>query len=409
MHVLFIHQIFLSPDEAGSTRHFELSKYLVEKGDRVTIIASTVSYLTGKVEDRFKGKFLYKEVIEGVEVVRAWVYSKIHKSYVKRFFSFVSFMVSSIIGGLKAGEVDVIIACSPQILTGISGYILSKIKRVPFIFEIRDLWPKFAIETRVLTNPILIALAKFLERSIYRRADYFIINSPGFYGHLADFKIPKERIFLIPNGVDTAIFKPGEKYNSVRKELGLDKNFVVMYAGAHGRANGLDTVIESARLLKDCPDITFMLVGDGKEKERLIKLRDSYALKNLLFVDAQPKRRMPEFCLASDVCLAILEKRDSFKLVYPNKLFDYMASGRPTILAIDGVAREIVEEARAGVFVEPENPEMLAEAVLNLYKNRKLLEEYGTNARKYVMTHFERARIAEELHDTLKRIVRRSD
>jgi len=405
MHILFIHQIFLSPDEAGSTRHFELARYLTKRGHRVTIIASTVSYLTGSVSQRFRGKFIYRENVEGVEIFRIWAYPEIHESYIKRFWSFISFMVSSILGGLVVGKIDIIIACSPQIFTGISGYILSKIKRVPFIFEIRDLWPKFAIETRVLTNQTLIFLAGLLEKFIYKKADYFIINSPGFYGHLDGFNIPRNRIFLIPNGVDTNIFKPGIKYNTVRKKLNLDGKFVVMYAGAHGRANGLDTVIESARLLKDYAGIIFLLIGNGKEKQRLMKLKDDLGLANLLFIDAQPKNKMPEFCNAADAGLAILLKREAFKTVFPNKVFDYMACGIPTILAIDGVIRRVLEESQAGVYVEPEDARALAEAVLNLYRNRNLLERYGINARRYALEHFDRSKISGYLNEVLCNIV----
>ena len=267
MHVLFIHQIFLSPKEAGSTRHFELAKYLVKKGNKITIIGSKVSYLSGEVEEKYKGKFLFKEVIEEIEIVRVWAYSKIHKSYVRRFLSYISFMLSSIYAGLKTSKVDIIIACSPQIFTGISGIILSKIKRIPFIFEVRDLWPKFAIEAGIITNPSIIYLAESLEKFIYKRADYFIINSPGFIEHLQKFNIKKEKIFLIPNGVDTSIFIPTNRQNRVREELGLKKDFIIMYSGAHGLANSLDTIIHAASHLINYPDLKFLLVGDGKEKK----------------------------------------------------------------------------------------------------------------------------------------------
>lgn len=205
--------------------------------------------------------------------------------------------------------------------------------------------------------------------------------------------------------MDTTIFKPGEKYNSIREEFGLNENFVIMYAGAHGLANNLEIVIESARILKNYPDIVFVLVGDGKEKLRLIELKNGYGLENILFIDAQPKKRMPEFCLAADVCLAILKKLSSFKLVYPNKLFDYMASGRPTILAVDGVARKLLEKGQGGIFVKPQSPKMLADAVLKLYKDRKLVEKYGRNARKYVASYFERKKIAEDLYLALIKVV----
>jgi len=404
VHIIFIHQVFISPEEAGSTRHFELARHLVKKGHRVTIISSAVNYLTGKVNDRFKRKFLSKEIVEGVEIMRTWTYPGIHMNYIARFISFISFMFSSILGGFHAGKIDAVIACSPQIFTGVSGYVVSRVKRVPFIFEIRDLWPKFAIETRVLTNARLISLAGSLERWVYKRADHFIINSPGFYEHLEGFNIPKERISLVSNGVDTKVFTPGERYNPFREEMGLGKKFTVMYAGAHGRANGLDTVIEAAKILKGRSDIIFMMVGDGKEKDDLIRLSEGYGLKNVLFVGAQTKRKMPEICRSADVCLAILQKREAFKTVYPNKIFDYMASGRPTILAIDGVAREVLEKSEGGIFVEPEDPDALAETVLTLYNNRELAERYGENARKYVVENFDREKIAEDLNDILLKV-----
>ena len=406
MHILLIHQIFLTPLEAGSTRHFELAKYLVKKGNKVTIIGSTVSYLTGKVEERYKGKFISRESIDGVEIVRAWAYPKIHKSYVRRFFSFISFMLSSIIAGLKTKKVDVIIACSPQIFTGISGFILSKLRKVPFIFEVRDLWPKFAVETGVIANSIIIFLAESLEKFIYKRANYFIINSPGFFSHLKKFGIKKEKIFLVPNGVDTKIFKPEDRHNRVRKELGLNDDFVVMYSGAHGLANNLETIIHSARLLVDYHDIKFLFVGDGKEKSRLMKLAESYDLKNVIFADAQPKEKMPQYCNAADVCIAILKKLKSFTTTYPNKIFDYMACGRPTILAIDGVARKVIEKAEAGEFVEPDDQEQLAQKVLKFYNNPELIKQYGINARKYAEEHFDREKIAENLNNVLNKVLK---
>lgn len=405
MHILFIHQVFLAPHEAGSTRHFELARYLVRKGHKVTIIGSSVSYLTGKIDPKCKGKFLHKENIEGVDIIRTWTYSKVNKSYVTRFISFISFMLSSIIGAFKAGKTDMIVACSPQIFTGISGIVVSKIKKIPFVFEVRDLWPKFAVETKVLTNPKLIKLAEGLEKFIYKRADHFIINSPGFYTHLEGFNIPREKIMFVPNGVDTDIFQPGEKDNQFRREFNLGNKFVIMYAGAHGKANDLKTVIETARLLKNHLEILFLFVGDGKERPALEKLKNEYNLNNVLFAGAQPKSRMPEICRSADVCLAILEKHPAFKTVYPNKVFDYMASARPILLAIDGVIRDVVEKANAGFFVKQENPQALAESVLKCYNKKEQLSEYGNNGREYVVRNFERKKTAENFKQDLEKLL----
>jgi len=406
MHILLIHQFLATPNEAGGTRQFELAQHLIRKGHKITFICSTITYLTGKPSSRQKGKFLVRETIDGINIIRTYTFPGLQESFKRRIISFLTFMMSSIIGGLSVGKTDVVIASSPQIFVGISGHLLSKIKRVPFLLEIRDLWPKFAIDIGVLKSQLIIKLSVSLEKYIYKKADYFIINSPGFYDHLEKSGIERKKIFLVPNGVDTKIFSPSDKHNWVRKELGLNEDFVVLYSGAHGLANSLKTVIESARLLQCQSDIKIIFVGDGKEKRNLIQLRDKYKLNNVIFVDAQPKRKMPDYCNAADVCLAILKKLDSFKTTYPNKLFDYMACGRPTILAIDGVAREVLEKARAGEFVEPENPQQLASTILKFYNNRDLIKEYGINARSYVEEHFDREKIAEKFNNILNEITK---
>ncbi len=406
MHILFIHQFLATPNEAGGTRQFELAQHLIKKGHKITFICSTITYLTGKPLSRQKGRLFVRETIEGINIIRTYTFPGLQESFKKRIFGFLSFMVSSVIGGLSVRKTDVVLASSPQIFVGISGYLLSKIKRVPFLFEIRDLWPKFAIDIGVLKNPLYIRLSLLLEKIIYKKSDYFIINSPGFYDHLEKSGIERKKIFLIPNGVDTKYFKPSDKQNWVRKEIGLYEDFVVLYSGAFGLANSLDTVIESARYLRHQPDIKIMFVGDGKEKRNLVQLRDKYKLNNVIFVDAQPKRKMPDFCNAADVCLAILKKLASFKTTYPNKIFDYMACGRPTILAIDGVAREVLEKAHAGEFVEPENSQHLASTILKFYNNRALIQKYGINARRYVVDHFDREKIAENFNRVLKKITK---
>jgi len=406
MRILLIHQMFATAKEPGSTRHFELARYLVRQGHQVTVIGGTVNVLTGQVAERARRRLLSEEWADGVRVWRAYTFPGHNRSFLQRLLGFLSFMVTSLVGGLRAGEIDVVIAASPQIFTGISGWLIGRVRRVPFVFEVRDLWPDFVVAMGVLRQPLLIALAKGLERFIYRRADYFIINSPGFRAHLEGFGVPGERIFLIPNGADVEAFCPSPRDNQVRKELGLDGRFVVMYAGAHGAANDLETVVEAARLLRDEQGVRFLLVGDGKEKGNLRQLCERYRLDNVQFVGAQPKEVMPDFCTAADVCLAILKDIAAFRTVYPNKLFDYMAAGRPILIAIDGVARQVVEDAQAGVFVPPGDPQVLAEAVLALRDDPALLERYGANARRYVEAHFDRRKIAQELETVLERILR---
>ncbi|MFH1963610.1 MAG: glycosyltransferase family 4 protein [bacterium] len=405
MRILFIHQYFLSPKEAGGTRHFEMARYLVKNGHQVTILASKVSYLTGVIQDKYRGSLWKEEELDKVRIIRTWAYSKVHKSFKHRMLSFFSFIASSIWTSLFLGKYDVVIATSPPLFQGISGWIVSKLKRCPFIFEIRDLWPAFAIDMGELTNPTAIKLAKWLENFLYTRADHLISLTPAYSEYLIEQGVEKEKIFLIPNGVETDTFLPMTKDNWVRQEYKLNGKFILTYGGAHGIANALGTILDCAKHLREYHDIVFLLVGDGKEKMNLARRKEDEEIDNLIFIDAQPKEKMPYFYAASDVCIATLQGIEMFKKVYPNKLFDYMASARSTILTIDGEARQILEKANGGIYVEPENPEDMAGAILELYRNRELSERLGKNGRDFVVKEFSRQKQAEKLRVMLEKII----
>jgi len=255
----------------------------------------------------------------------------------------------------------------------------------------------------VLRNRLLIGAAEWLERFLYCHADHIIVNSPAYVDHVQGKGIPTERVTLIPNGVETATFDPDADGATVRHELGLDARFVVLYAGAHGLANDLGTVLQAANRLRDRIDIAFVLVGDGKEKPNLVHQAEEMALynANVYFIPAQPKSRMPEFLAAADAGLAILQDIPMFTTTYPNKVFDYMAAGRPTVLAIDGVIREVIEAAGGGIFVPPGDPVALAETVRDLADDPDRCWRMGRSARAYVKAHFERKQQAEKLERVL--------
>jgi glycosyltransferase involved in cell wall biosynthesis len=305
------------------------------------------------------------------------------------------------VAGLRVRNIDIVLGTSPPIFQGISAYLLSRLKRVPFVFEVRDLWPDFAIEMGVLRNPLLIWMSRRLEVFLYRHADLIIVNSPGFISHLRCYTVPAEKIALVPNSVEVEMFNPSDRGEEVRRELNLDGKFVVLYAGAHGPANDLDTLLKAAKLLKEYDEIVFVLVGDGKERPKLMRQAEKLQLWNVRFVPAQPKVRMPAFLAAADVCIAILKNIPMFTTTYPNKVFDYMAAGRPTLLAIDGVIRQVIEDADGGIFVQPGNPEALANGLLTLYENPCLRGQQGMNARNYVATHFDRSEQALKLETAI--------
>lgn len=390
MHILLIHQAFVSPDQAGGTRHYEFAQHLHRQGHDVTIVTSNVSYVTGTPVDGVT-RLISEHYFHGVRVLRAYTVPVLHRSFFWRVIAFISFMVTSIVAGLRAGPVDLVMGTTPPIFQAISAWIVALVRQKPLLFEIRDLWPVFAIDIGVLRNPLLIVFSYWLERFLYNRADHVLVNSPAYRDYLIDRRVSPEKISLIPNGVDPTMFDPAARETHIRQQWELDDKCIVTYAGALGMANDIPTILRAAAHLRDEEHIHFVLVGDGKERKNLERLAQQLNLTNVTFAGSCPKSDIPAILAASDVCVATLKDIPMFRTTYPNKVFDYMAAGRPTVLGIDGVIRKVIEAAGGGVFVPPGNDTAMAEAVRTLCGNVAKREAMGRAARDYVTDHFDRA------------------
>lgn len=401
MKILLIHQAFASPDEPGGTRHYELARHCVTRGHGFTIVSSNINYGTGRRITK-GGKPIEEQELEGVRLLRAYTYSSIHRSFVWRVFSFLSFMFTSIMPGLRSGPVDLVMGTSPPIFQAVSAWIVATIRRRPFLLEIRDLWPEFAIDIGVLKIPALIQLSRWLELFLYARAEHILINSPAYRDYLINKGVPDSKISLIANGVDPDMFDPGISGKRFRGEWNLNDKFVVTYVGALGMANDIPTILRAANRLQVQSEIHFVLVGDGKERSKLEDDIRHLQLKNITFVGPISKSEVPEALAASDVCVATLKDIPMFRTTYPNKVFDYMAAGKPIILAIDGVIRKVVEASGGGIFVPPGNDVALADAIYTLSHQHQRLREMGALARSYVVKHFNRHRQAENFLELLQ-------
>jgi len=403
MHILLIHQAFAALDEPGGTRHHELARYLAARGHRVTVIASPISYLTGRKSEHA----VEKEIHESgglIHIIRPYAYPAWHRSFFHRLLSFFSFMVSSFGAGLRVRDIDLVWGTSPPIFQGVTAWAIARLRRVPFLFEVRDLWPAFAVAVGVIRNRVLIRASEMLERFLYRGADVVVVNSPGFIDHVQ--ACGSRRVELVPNGADPRMFRPQDRGAEFRRQHGLEGRFVVLYAGAHGLSNDLDVVLDAADHLRDRPDVALVLLGDGKEKARLVQRAEEMHLDNVRFLDPLPKEEMAAPLAAADACLAILKPVDMYKTVYPNKVFDYMAAGRAVILAIDGVIREVVEAANAGVFVPPGDAKALAEAIRTLADDPASCLAMGERGRRYIEAHFDRQALAARLERLMKEAAR---
>lgn len=404
MHILLIHQAFTSLDEPGGTRHYELSRYFAEHGQRVTIIASQISYLTGTFNQEDPIQQNRQAHDSGVRVLRAYTYPALHRSFFHRLVSFFSFMISSFILGLGVKQVDLVWGTSPPIFQGLTAWLLARMKRVPFLFEVRDLWPAFAVDVGVLRQPTLIRASEWLERFLYHHADQLVVNSPGFIEHIE--RIGAKNIQLVPNGSDVAMFDPQAKGIGLRQNLDLGQKFVALYAGAHGISNDLEVLLESADRLRRQTEIIIIFLGDGKEKPNLITKAKEMNLPNVRFLDPVPKAEMPTYLAISDICIAILKPIQMYKTVYPNKVFDYMAAGRPVVLAIDGVIKEVIETANAGIVVPPGEPAALADAIQLLASDQNQRLSMGNNGRRYVEANFNRPALAGKLLGLMENLVK---
>jgi glycosyltransferase involved in cell wall biosynthesis len=402
--ILLIHQVFVLPSESGGTRHYEFAQHLAEQGHSTTVVTSNLSFHTGQPTTDQKGLITEQE-LDGLRVLRAYTYPALHRSYFWRVVSLLSFMLTSLWAALRAGPVNLVMGTSPPIFQAFSAWLVAALRRRPFLLEIRDLWPEFAIDIGVLKNPVLIWLARLLENFLYARARHILVNSPAYRDYLLGEGISESKITFIPNGVEPGMFDSAADGQRIRDELKLEGKFVITYAGALGLANDIYTVLRAADRVRDEPQIHFLLVGDGKERDKLEEFAQSLELTNVTFVGSRPKAEIPEILAASDACVATLKDIPMFRTTYPNKVFDYMAAGRPTILAIDGVIREVVEMAEGGIFVPPGDDVALANAARSLSSKQGQAREMGASARAYVVEHFDRRQHADQFVALVHQIV----
>jgi colanic acid biosynthesis glycosyl transferase WcaI len=411
--ILYLSQYFPPEMGAPAARVSELSREWARLGHQVTVLTGFPNHPTGIVHEGYRGELWRREEVDGVTVVRAPIYAAPNKGVVKRSLSYVSLAASSaLLGPWLAERPDVIIATSPQFLTGLCGLWLSGLLRAPFVFEVRDLWPRSIVEVGALPkgHPVIRGLER-LERLLYRRADRIVVVTESFVDEIAALGIPREKLRVVTNGVDLQLFRPEDR-REARRALGLpEEGFVASYVGTHGMAHGLSTAVQAARLLEaraqqGVPGITLLFVGEGAEKARLrAEARD---LKSVLFWDQRPREEVAKVLAASDVCLVLLKDAPLFRTVIPSKIFECMGAGRAILSTVQGESQRILEAAGAGVFSPPEDAAALAAALEGLARDPQGLEAKGERGRAHVEQHYSRPALARRyLEEVLEPLVAR--
>jgi glycosyltransferase involved in cell wall biosynthesis len=378
MHILFLTDNFPPEINAPASRTFEHCRLWVEAGHRVTVVTCAPNFPTGRVLAGYKNKLWQHETINGVNVIRVWTYITVNEGFVRRVLDYVSFMVSATIASLFVRRPDVVVGTSPQFFTVCAAYMVGLIKRKPFVFELRDLWPESIKAVGAMRDSAVLRMLERLELFLYRRSARIVSVTHSFREVLAKRGIDVRKIAVVTNGVDLSRFSPRPKDAELENQLGLTGNFVAGYVGTHGLAHGLETLLVAAERLQGMVEgqrIRILLLGDGAEKARLRAQAERMGLKNVLFLDSVARNQVARYWSLLDVSIIHLRRAELFATVIPSKLFECMGMGIPVLHGVAGESADIVRREGVGLVFEPERADALVAALLRLAGDERVRNE----------------------------------
>lgn len=405
MNILILTAYFPPEITGAGHLYFELAEGLAKKGHQVTVVTCIPRWHINEVDKKYRGKIFMREEIKGVEIIRVRIPPLPLKSIpASRGIDHFLVALEFVLGGLVSGRQDAILVYSPPLPLGLTARILKKVKDAAFIFNVQDIFPKYAIDSGVLKNQFLIKGFEKIESYVYKNANFITVHSPGNKRYLASCGIPQNKLVVIPNWVDTSRVTPGIKHNSFREEHNLGDEFIVSYAGTIGYAQDMEVIIDCAAHLKSYEDLLFLLVGEGPKKGEIQNRANERNLDNVKFLPIQPWDKYPSVLQASDVCLVNLNNLST--PVVPSKIFNIMASGRPIAasMPLEGDAPKIIDKAGCGICVECGDAEELSEAILELYQKPSLREKMGRNGRKAAKELYSREVCTDKYEELLKRL-----
>ncbi len=408
MRILYLSQYF--PPEVGATqtRAYEMAQGLLRAGHQVTVLAEVPNHPEGVIRPEYRGKLWTHEPLEGIDVIRVWVKTAPAKTFRTRMAFYLSYMLNAMLAGLLLahGRYDAIYATSPPLFVGAAALALSYLRRIPLIFEVRDLWPESAVALGELHNARFIRWATKLEEACYRRARRIVVVTEGMRARLLERGIPAEKLALIANGANTELFQPQpEAGRQIRAALGLEGKFLIVYAGIHGIAQGLETALHAADQLRTDPHVHFLFIGEGPRKADLLRLRTALDLANVTMLEAQPRESIPAYLSAADVALVPLRRLELFKSAMPSKIFDAWACACPVLMSIDGEARTVLERAQGGIYFPPEDVNALVTAINQLLEDPAACQRFGEHGRRFVEAHYSRQAQARALAQMLEEVI----
>ena len=407
MRLLILTQYFPPETGAPQNRLFSLAMHLANRGTEVSILTAMPNYPKMEIFQDYRGRVYSKEKFGSLTIHRSYIYVNRRAGTIVRLVNYASFVISStLIGWIKIGKQDLIICESPPLFLGLTALFLNRRKRARLIFNVSDLWPESVEKLDIIKNKSLLSLAYKLEKYIYHKSVLVSGQTQGIISNI-ETRFPEINTFWLPNGIDFGQFDANADGNDFRAKYQLSNDiFILLYAGILGHAQGLETVIEAAEILRANRNIKFILVGDGPERSQLIELAQDRKLDNTIFIPNQPRSEMPKIIAACDAFVVPLKKLELFLGAIPSKLFEPLAMGKPIILGVDGEARELfIDQGNCGLFYEPENSSALVQCVDKFYNNKPLARELGENGRRYVRENFDRETIAASFYNKISSLV----
>ena len=408
MKILFLSHYFPPEVNAPASRTFEHCRAWVADGHDVTVVTCAPNHPSGIVYPGYKNALFKTERIAGIRVVRLWTFIAANEGFALRTLNYASYAFAVAVAALRLPRPDIVVSTSPQFFCGLSGLVVQKMRRVPWVLEVRDLWPESIMTVGAMRKGRVINALEWLERWAYRSADYIVPVTDSFVAHISDRGGDRDRMMVIKNGVDLSLFKPDPAgAERIRLELGLHGKFIAAYVGTHGMAHGLDLILDAALALRDDPRIAFVLVGDGAERAHLEQRRQALGLDNVAILGQRPKQDMPAIWTATDVSLILLRANPAFRKVIPSKMFEAMALARPIILGVEGEAEELLTNAGAGLAIAPGDVDALVGAIRTLADDPARAATFGANGQSYAQAHFDRTTLAAKYAAVLTRVAER--
>ena len=389
MRVLCLSHYYPPENGALAVRMSENARNWAEAGIEVTVVTCVPNYPRGKILPGYKNRLFQSEVIDGVTVVRLLTLPVANEGVLFRTLNYLVFSIMAVLFAGRLPACDVVMSTSPNLFCGAVGWAVARLKRVPWVLEIRDLWPQAISAVGAVESSAMLAPFRALERWAYSHADLIVTVTHPFVDHIRAHGGGDKRIEVIPNGVSAQRFA-GTDGTAFRARHGLTDKVIVSYVGTHGLAQKLSSVLEAAKLLRSRSDIVVLMIGDGGEKKLLMNMKQEEGIDNVVFMDEVPMSAIPEILAATDITLAPLAKDPLFRAFVPGKIFESMAARRPMVLAAEGEAARLVTEAQAGIAVAPEDPQAMADAIAMLADSPDLRHRMGESGNAYVQANFDR-------------------